>query len=229
MKHHRFTLSPLLVGVRSRAQWLWLRSETAIRFRCLPLLRSLRSLPNGRHLQLQAVSTLRLSPHRPRLVEKSGVARSGRGYAPSLARSYLFCAVSAKPSALRPISLQNNHRFTLSPLLLGVARSGSLVAPCGRSAAFPLPRFSPSLATLGHLPPRGFYVSFSGVRAAIPAPPMAQPTYRHARKAVGSVFVRCRQSRPLGAQRTSDRKKWGPPPHFNFLSDNRFALSLRSV
>ena len=79
---------------------------------------------------------------------------------------------------------------------MGVARSGTLVAPCGRSAAFPLPRFSPSLATLGHLPPRGFYVSFSGVRAAIPAPPTAQPTYRHARKAVRSVFVRCRQSRP---------------------------------
>ena len=70
-------------------------------------------------------------------------------------------------------------------LLVGIARSGTLVAPCGRSAAFPLPRFSPSLATLGHLPRWGFYVSFSGVRAAISAPPTAQPTYRHAQKRLG--------------------------------------------
>ena len=45
-------------------------------------------------------------------------------------------------------------------LLLAIARSGTLVAPCGRSAAFPLPRFSPSLATLGHLPPGGFICLF---------------------------------------------------------------------
>ena len=48
-------------------------------------------------------------------------------------------------------------------------------------------------------------------------------------KAVGSVFVRCGLRPPPGAQRTSDRKKWGPPPHFYFLSDNRFALRLRNV
>ena len=59
--------------------------------------------------------------------KKSGVARSGRGCAPSLARSYLICAVWATPSALRPISLQNSHRFTLSPLLLGVVLPRSLV------------------------------------------------------------------------------------------------------
>ena len=92
--NHRFTLSPLLVGVRSRAQWLWLRSETALRFRCMPLLRSLRSLPNGRHLQLQAVSTLRLSPHRPRLIEEKRCRSFGQGLRP-IPRSLLpyLCGV----------------------------------------------------------------------------------------------------------------------------------------
>ena len=69
--------------------------------------------------------------------------------------------------------------------LVGIARSGTLVAPCGRSAAFPLPRFSPSLATLGHLPRWGIYMPFWGVRAAITAPPTAQPSYRHAQKRLG--------------------------------------------
>lgn len=91
----------------------------------------------------------------------------------------------ADVNPLQPRNSGLRLRFALSPLLVGVARSGTLVAPYGRSAASPLPRFSPSLATLGHLPRWGLYVSFWGVRAAIPAPPTAQPTYRHAQKRLG--------------------------------------------
>ena len=52
---------------------------------------------------------------------KSGVARSGRGCAPSLTRSYLICAVSAKPSAL----LQS-----LNPLELAYTNALPIIAPC---------------------------------------------------------------------------------------------------
>ena len=159
LNNHRFTLSPLLVGVRSRAQWLRLRSGTAFRFRCMPLLRSLRSLHNGRHLQLQAIPSLHLSPHRPRLVEKRGVARSGRGYAPSLARSYLICAVWATPSAL----LQSPYKIVTASrcrhcswVLLGRGRLSlpSVALPLSPSLASP----PPSLRS-GTSPQGGFYMS----------------------------------------------------------------------
>ena len=42
---------------------------------------------------------------------------------------------------------------------MGVVQSGTLVAPCGRSAAFPLLHLSPSLAALGHLPRWGLNLS----------------------------------------------------------------------
>ena len=60
-------------------------------------------------------------------------------------------------------------RFGKTPFLLAIARSETLVAPSGRSAAFLLPRFSPSLATLGHLPPGGFMCLFG----------MCVPPFRH--------------------------------------------------
>ena len=126
----------------------------------------------------------------------------------------IICAVWATPSAL----------FAPGYCSVGDAcRSLRSLCRFPPPSLLPLPRYARAP------PPKGIYVSFWGVRAAIPAPPTAQPSYRHARKAVRSVFVRCGLRPPPGAPRTSDRKKWGPPPHFYFLSDNRFALCLRNV
>ena len=55
-----------------------------------------------------------------------------------------LCGVGYRP----PPSAQ----LAIACLLVGIVQSGTLVAPCGRSAAFPLLHLSPSLATLGHLP-----------------------------------------------------------------------------
>ena len=147
--------------------------------------------------------TLRIRPPplRIALYSAPSVARPKSGIWHCCAEPRLFvrCGLRPPPCFLPPYSpLQGfgggrppprGCRHTalkiIACLFLGVARSGTLVAPYGRSAAFPLPRFSPSLATLGHLPRWGLYVSFWGVRAAIPAPPTAQPTYRHAQKRLG--------------------------------------------
>ena len=209
---HRFTLSPLFALGRSGFGCAtgWLSAFGA--YRC--------SAPYGRYPTAGAYSykpSLRYAYRHIALVwsNKSGVARSGRGYAPSLARSYLICAVSA--SAVRLAS---------SWVLLGRGRLSlpAVALPLSPSLASPPPSLRSGTS------PQGDFICLVGVvRAAIPAPPTAQPTYRHARKAVRSFFVRCGLRPPLCAQRTSDRKKWGPPPHFYFLSDNRFALSLRGV
>ena len=55
-----------------------------------------------------------------------------------------LCGVGYRP----PPSAQQ----IIACLFLGVVQSGTLVAPYGRSAAFPLLHLSPSLASLGHLP-----------------------------------------------------------------------------
>ena len=102
----------------------------------------------------------------------------------------------------RPLFAQ----LTIACLFVGVVQSGSLVAPCGRSAAFPLLHLSPSLATLGHLPLWGVNMSSRCCAHRRSGKPAALPTHRCARKAVGSVFVRCRQSRPLGATGTLNYK-----------------------
>ena len=57
-----------------------------------------------------------------------------------------------------------------------------------RSAAFPLLRFSPSLATLGHLPHWGINMSSRCCAHRRSGKPAALPTHRCAQKAVGSVF-----------------------------------------
>ena len=102
----------------------------------------------------------------------------------------------------RPLCAQ----LTIACLFVGVVQSGTLVAPCGRSAAFPLLHLSPSLATLGHLPRWGVNMSSRCCAHRRSGKPAALPTHRCAQKAVGSVFVRCRQSRPLGATGTLNYK-----------------------
>lgn len=126
----------------------------------------------------------------------------------------IICAVWATPSAL------------FAP---GYCSVGDACRSLRSLCRFPPPSLLPLPRCARAPPPRGIYMSYGCCACRRSGKPAAQPTHRHARKAVRSVFVRCGLRPPPGAQRTSDRKKWGPPPHFYFLSDNRFALSLRSV
>ena len=77
--------------------------------------------------------------------------RSVKKRCPALLRraGRYLCGVGYRP----PPSAQQ----IIACLLVGVVQSGTLVAPYGRSAAFPLLHLSPSLATLGHLPRWGIY------------------------------------------------------------------------
>lgn len=136
------------------------------------------------------------------------------------------CKPTHHPQGVAIINITASRYRHYSWVLLGRGRLSlpAVALPLSPSLASPPPSLRSGTS------PQGDFICLVGVvRAAIPAPPAAQPTYRHARKEVRSFFVRCGLSPPPCVQRTSDRKKWGPPPHFYFLSDNRFTLSLRGV
>ena len=84
----------------------------------------------------------------------------------------------------RPPSAQ----LIIASMFVGVVQSGTLVAPCGRSAAFPLLHLSPSLAPLGLLPRWGFNMSTRCCAHRRSGKPAALPTHRRTQKAVGSFF-----------------------------------------
>ena len=108
----------------------------------------------------------------------SGVSGDSLRYAPAVTRhalSYAAALLRCVSLSLRPLGRSEKRylgtapqslgvfvrcrlrrplcaQMTIACLLVGVVQSGTLVAPCGRSAAFPLLHLSPSLAALGHLP-----------------------------------------------------------------------------
>ena len=126
----------------------------------------------------------------------------------------IICAVWATPSAL----------FAPGYCSVGDAcRSLRSLCRFPPPSLLPLPRYARAP------PPLGVLCVFFGCACRHFGTAYGAAYISARTKAVRSVSVRCGLRPPPGAQRTSDRKKWGPPPHFYFLSDNRFALSLAGV
>ena len=109
-------------------------------------------------------------------------------------------------------SLNDDHRFTLTPYNVVIAQSGTLVA---RFLALPLsPSFAsppPSLRS-GSSPAGGFICLLATVRTAAPASLRLCLRIGAHKKRLGPFFVRCRQSRPLGATGTLNYKYEGGDP-----------------
>ena len=216
----RSTLFPYTTLFRSYRRPLWFQLPQWLRRRLTPLaFSSVGRTPFVKHSYAGLHSTsgvsgvrLRFAPADARHALSSAAAllRYASLSLSPLGRSEKRCLGTATQSLgvfvrcrqSRPPSAQ----LAIACLFVGVVQSGTLVAPCGRSAAFPLLHLSPSLATLGHLPRWGFNMSSRCCAHRRSGKPAALPTHRCAQKAVGSVFVRCRQSRPLGATGTLNYK-----------------------
>ena len=135
-------------------------------------------------------------------------------YLALLRRAKIICAVWASPSALLP---------------RGCCSVGDACRSLRSLCRFPPPSLLPLPRYARAPPPLGVLCVFFGCACRHFGTAYGAAYISARTKAVRSVFVRCGLRPPPGAQRTSDRKKWGPPPHFYFLSDNRFALSLAGV
>ena len=137
------------------------------------------------------------SVHPPSLGQKavSGTATQSRA---------LFVRCRLTPSAFRPTGHSLLNRGCCS--VGDACRSLRSLCRFPPPSPLPLPRYARAP------PPRGIYMSCGYCAHRRSGKPAALPTHRCAQKAVGSVFVRCRQSRPLGATGTLNYKYEGGDP-----------------